>query len=92
MSFYWWTVCAFKLRRQAEKINEQREFLMGLERNTMTLIANANRDARKHPQPYTPQDFYQLSSDRQVDKPIPRSDQEIMILAKERFRKYIKNG
>lgn len=58
----------------------------------MTLMANANRDEKKHPLPYTPQDFYQLSSDRQVDKPVTRSDEETMKLVKKRFSKYIRHG
>ena len=71
------------------KRKQDRELLIELERNTMALHANMNRDAKQKPEPFTGQDFYVLSYDEiknaveQVEKLTAQQIHDKMI---ERFK------
>lgn len=81
-----------KLRRNMEKVVEEHEFRLNIERNTMALLANLATFQVKKQSAWIGQDFYHLSYDTQVGVEHRRSDEETLKLVKERFGKYIKKN
>ena len=56
----------YRAYKQSMQRLQDRELPIELTRQFMTLFANANRDTKKKPTPYTPQDFWKLSYDTQL--------------------------
>jgi hypothetical protein len=60
------------------------EFLVELERNTMALMANLQRDPNKT-SPFSGKDFYKLSYDEVVQESKPTGEEMFKVLS-ERFK------
>lgn len=52
-----------RLINKGKKEKEEQELRIELTRSFMALFANANRDSKKYPAPFMPQDFWHLSYD-----------------------------
>ncbi len=67
-----------------DRRRQDQELLIELERNSMALLANINRDPKKSA-PYTGKDFYTLSYDEVVEESKMTGEQMYDLLS-ERFK------
>lgn len=66
LSFWEWSLEIHKVRARSERLKDKWENDACFVREIMALIANVNRDGKKHPKPYEGKDFIRLSFDKDV--------------------------
>lgn len=86
LSFYEFGLWVGRINHLIDERNQDRKLLIELERNSMALLANIHSTKK-----YTGKDFYTLPTDVQP-KTLGMSDKEVMELAKQRFKKYLKHA
>lgn len=70
LTWYEWGLCVMRIIKEQRKRQEDRELNIELTRSMMSLLANINRDPKKTPFPYKPEDFFKLSYDTRLNEEI----------------------
>jgi hypothetical protein len=87
LTWYDWGLFILKLHKENQRRKSEREFQTELTRGFMALVANTNRDPKKHPMPFLPEDFYKLSYDVQTTQ---EQDPDLFRKLKQKFGSTIK--
>jgi hypothetical protein len=70
LSWYEWGLYVLRLFEHTERQKAQQEFVMAMNGDLMAMLANINRDQKKHPGFFTRNDFYKLHLDTQLKKEV----------------------
>jgi hypothetical protein len=77
----------WKLLKDQKRRDQEREFQMELTGQFMALFANANRNEKIRPIPFSRQDFFKLSYDINIVEERPMTLKEAKQLLGSRFKK-----
>lgn len=86
LSFYEFGLWVGRINHLIEERNKDRKLLIELERNSMALLANIHSTKK-----YSGEDFYKLPTDVKPQA-AGLSEEEVMKLVKQRFKKRIKHA
>jgi hypothetical protein len=93
LSFYEWTLELFRHDKRKREENERWEGNALLTREFMALMANINRNSKKHPTPFEGKEFIPLSFDKKKEEYVSRQMTPEEVDARiEKLKGKIKNG
>ena len=86
LSFYEWSLELLKVKNKNKQIHSEWEWAWARTRSLWMILANSNRDAKKKPTPFEPEDLIRLSFDKDKEEMTPLSPEEV----EKKFGKFLK--